>query len=234
MDESGSKGSAGEYFVTSAVKTRDPDAVSRAVQAVRDRHNFTSKDELKFKDVTKHSLPILCEVVDAVVATGAKFGAFVLDKRHFDPWEGQEQWRGHLTATERLLRAMATRQEVCTALLDHISVPAGISYGHELLTKVNERFGNKRFVAAVSLDSRTCSGLQIADLVASSVYFYRRTVEEVGVEGYYGIGTPKARLARHVAEALELANFNDGRSELANIQTSFPESLTEMKNRVES
>ena len=52
VDESGSKGAAGEFFVTSVVKSNDPDALSRAVQAVRDRYNFTSKDELKFKDVT--------------------------------------------------------------------------------------------------------------------------------------------------------------------------------------
>lgn len=230
IDEAGSKGSSGQFFVTAAVKTSDPDRLGRAIQAVRDRNQFTSRDELKFGDVTKYSMPILCEVVDAAVDAGATFGAFVLDKRHFDPWADQEQWRGHLFATERLLRGMATRSEVSTALLDFISVPAGVSYGDALLGAVNSRFQNKRFVSAVSLDSRTCIGLQVADIVASAVYHYRQGMDAEGLENYLRKGTPKAMLARHVAEALELGTLSDGQSRLAKIQTSFERSLREMRS----
>lgn len=232
VDEAGSKGTAGEFFVTAAVKTRNPDAISRIVQSVRDRYGFTSKSELKFKDVTKFSLPILATVVEEVASIGTTFGAFVLDKRHFDPWANKEQWKGHLMATERLLRGMATRQEVCTALLDHISVPNGISYGDELLTSINNRFGNKRFTSAVSLDSRTCYGLQVADLIASAVFFHRKSVEEHGLEGFARLTSPKASLSRRIAEILELPTFEDGVSPLANIQTSHEQSLTELKLQV--
>ena len=134
VDEAGSKGTSGDFFVTAAVRTSDPDQVSRTVKAIRDKHRFTKAEELKFKNVTKHSEPILAEVFREVVACGCTFGAFVLDKRHFDPWSSRPQWQGHLFATDRLLRGLVTRREAAVALLDHIDVPQGVSYGDNLMS----------------------------------------------------------------------------------------------------
>lgn len=232
VDEAGSKGSNGEYFVTAAVKTVDPDRLLRGFEAVRQESNYTNAEELKFNKVGKGSLPVMRRIVDDAVAAGATFGVFVLDKRHFDPWEGVDQWQGHLFATERLLRGMVTRREVGVALLDHISVPKGVSYGDALLERINTKFGNRRFAAAVSLDSRTCAGLQVADLVASAAYHYRRTVEDIGQSAYLRLNTPKAQLARHVAEVLGVGDFSDFKSDLASVHTSHERSLREVNRGV--
>lgn len=234
VDEAGAKGSQGEYFVTAAVKTDDPDRVLRGFEAVRQESNYTNADELKFGRVNKGSLPVLRRVIDDAVGAGARFGIFVLDKRHFDPWVDVEQWEGHLFATERLLRGMTTRRELGVALLDHISVPKEVSYGAELLARINGRMGNRRFLTAVSLDSKTCPGLQIADIVASSAYHYRRGVEEMGQTQYLQQQSPKAQLARHVAETIGLGDFSDHKSDIASARTSHPQSLTELRDGVAS
>lgn len=228
VDEAGSKGTLGQHFVTAAVKTTDPDGLLRAVQAVRDRNRFTRLEELKFSKVTKTSVPILTEVMEVAVEAGCQFGAFVLDKRHFDPWADRAQWRGHLFASERLLRGMATRREIAVALLDHISVPEGVSYGDTLLQQLNGRFGNKRFVAAVSLDSRTCAGLQVADLLASAIFHYRRKVEEGSLELFLQNGSPKAQLSRAIAAALGVGSLADCNTSRLSIATSHEKSLKEL------
>ena len=106
VDEAGSKGTLGKYFVVAAVRTGDPDFLSREIKACREQHNFTKADEIKFSKVTKHSGPVLLEIFQTAVNAGCSFGAFVLDKRHFDPWSSREQWQGHLFATDRLLRGV--------------------------------------------------------------------------------------------------------------------------------
>lgn len=127
VDEAGGKGSLGKHFVVAAVRTTDPDRLSRVVQECRDFHHFTHADELKFAKATKHSAPILAQAFRDAVGCGCTFGAFVLDKRHFDPWSSRRQWEGHLFATDRLLRGIVTRNEVSVVLLDQIDVPVGVS-----------------------------------------------------------------------------------------------------------
>lgn len=229
VDEAGSKGTLGDFFITAAVRSMDADRLSRTVKSIRDKHRFTKAEELKFGNVTKTSAPILADVFREAVACDCTFGAFVLDKRHFDPWSSRTQWQGHLFATERLLRGLVTRRKVAVALLVHIDVPQGVSYGDNLLASMNGRFGNKRFVAAVSLDSRTCAGLQIADLLASSVFHARKKIEDLGLERFLEEQTPKARLAREVAAALGSSHFADCHTDVLHVQTSHERSLRELR-----
>ena len=228
MDEAGSKGSLGKHFVTAAVRTTDPDKLSRAIKACRDRNHFTNADEIKFSKVNRNSQPILSEIFSEAVSSGCTFGAFVLDKRHFDPWSDRDQWQGHLFATDRLLRGLITRREVSVALLDHIDVPVGISYGDELAASLNGRFGNKRVITAVSLDSRTCPALQVADLLASAVFHARKKIEDNGLEKFLEDRTPKARLSKDIAAALGESHFADCRTQLLKLQTNHEKSLTEL------
>jgi len=231
VDEAGSKGTLGKHFVVAAVRTTDPDKLSRAIQACRDRNSFTKAEEIKFSKVTRNSEPILAEIFSEAVSNGCTFGAFVLDKRHFDPWSGRDQWQGHLFATDRLLRGLITRREASVVMLDHIDVPQGISYGDELASSLNKRFGNKRVVAAVSLDSRTCSALQIADLLASAVFHARKKIEENGLENFLEDRTPKARLSKDIATILGETHFVDCRTNMLKLQTSHEKSLTELSKQ---
>ena len=120
---------------------------------------------------------------------------------------------------------MVTRKEIATLLLDHISVPSDVSYGTTLVDRINSRFGNKRIIAATSLDSRTSAGLQVADLVASAAYHCRRGIEDHGIENYVLEGSPKSRLARRIAETLDVDLFRDGTSNYAKVKTSHQKSL---------
>lgn len=52
VDEAGSKGTLGKHFVVAAVRTKDPDFLSREIKACRERNNFTKADEIKFSKVT--------------------------------------------------------------------------------------------------------------------------------------------------------------------------------------
>lgn len=232
VDEAGSKGTQGLHFVTAAVRTSDPDRLLRAVQHVRDRTGFTKADELKFGQVTRSSLPVLTQVVEEAVGAGCRFGAFVLDKRHFDPWDGNAQWEGHLFATERLLRGMVTRREIAVALMDHISVPTGVSYGGVLQERLNGKLGNKRLVSAVSLDSRTCAGLQVADLIASAIFHYRKKVEDKSLAAFLQDQSPKAQLARAIAGALGVGSFDDCDRFPLSIKTSHERSLRQLRGEV--
>lgn len=229
VDEAGSKGTQGNYFVVAAVRTTDPDRLSRTVKAVRDKHGFNKAEEMKFGNVTKRSFPVLSEVFREAIACGCTFGAFVLDKRHFDPWGSRTQWQGHLFATDRLLRGLVTRREVAVALLDHIDVPQGVSYGDTLMSEMNTRFGNKRLATAVSLDSRTCPGIQVADLLASAVFHARKKIEDNGLEDFLDDQTPKARLARAIAASLGSSHFNDTMDGLLHLKTSHERSLREVR-----
>lgn len=170
----------------------------------------------------------LAEIFSEAVASGCTFGAFVLDKRHFDPWSGRDQRQGHLFATDRLLRGLIVRREASVVMMDHIDVPQGVSYGDELATSLNSRFGNKRVVAAVSLDSRTCSALQIADLLASAVFHARKKIEDNGLESFLEDRTPKARLAKDIAAILGETYFVNCRTNLLKLQTSHEKSWTEL------
>ena len=227
VDEAGAKGSAGRLFVVAAVQVTDPDILTRAVQAVRDKHRkqgaYTDPHpELKFRKVTKGSLQLMKDVVDAAVTSGARFGMFVVDKDQFDPWRDRPGWEGNLFATDRLIRGMVTRRELAVVLLDQLPVPAGTSYGQLLRTRVNEKLKCMRVAAAVNLDSKSCDGLQVADIVASATYHYRSAMHTRDVAEYLQDQSPKAQLARHVAAALGIGVFDDVNADLVTIQTAFP------------
>lgn len=116
VDEACKRGTQGLHFVTAAIKIADPDRLPRQVKAVLDRRHFVKASEVKFPKVAMRSVPILGDVMRASLDAGSSSGAFVFDKRHFDPWAGKPTWLGHLFATERLPRGMATRREIGSSI----------------------------------------------------------------------------------------------------------------------
>lgn len=218
VDESGSKGSAGKFFVVAAVKTAHPDRLNRQIEQLRHEWQYR-KDEFKFGEVSKKSLPIYKRLVEILVESDSKVGAFVVDKDVHDPLDGKETWEGHLWTTASLLKAMLTRTEISTILVDGISTPKEVAYGVELQEKINRTFRTKRVTSAVSLDSCTCSSLQIADLVASSIAHQRRRLKEIPFEQYISEKSIKAQLATYVSRALGLQDFSDVKNDTVNIRT---------------
>jgi len=220
VDESGSKGSGGNFFVVAALKTNDPDALTRGMESIRARRNI--RGELKFRNLTRGSVPFFRELVELAHWSGSNLGAFVIDKATFDPFDGKDVWEAHAWVTAGLVKGMTSRTELATLLLDGISTPSGVAYGSHIRDSVNRRFGATRVVSAVSLDSRTCDGLQLADLVASAIAFQRKTVAGYGQDAARSLNTPKAEIARYLARMFDLDDFSDVQAERVKIRTALP------------
>jgi len=222
IDESGSKGSGGVHFVVAAVKTGDPDRLTRGMEVIRARQNV--RKELKFRELTQGSVPFFRQLVDLLHSSGSHIGAFVIDKTIFDPFDGKAVWEAHAWVTAGLVKGMTTRRELATLLVDGISTPADVAYGSHIRQSVNHRLGSTRVVSAVSLDSRTCDGLQLADLVASAIAFQRKAIHEAGSAQAATLKSPKAEIARYLARAFDLPDFSDIQSDKVRIRTAVPRS----------
>lgn len=231
VDESGSKGSGGDFFVVAALKTAEPDYLTRGMESIRARHGV--RRELKFRELTKNSLPIFKELIELVYASGSNLGAFVIDKSTFDPFNGRALWEAHAWAVAALVKGMTTRRELATLLLDGISTPADVAYGQRIRATINDSLRSTRIVSAVSLDSRTCDGLQLADLVASAVAHQRVGAKNSSAEAYLQNGSPKAEISRYLARTFGLADFSDVRTDRVNVRTAQPGHLGRRPTGVE-
>lgn len=220
IDESGSKGSGGQFFVMAAVKTTDPDYLTRGMMTIRQRAGVHS--ELKFRNVTKGSLDLMKQFVELLHASGASLGAFVIDKSIFDPLQDKELWRGHAWTTSRLIKGMTTRRELATLIHDGISTPKNVAYGTFVKKTINDGYRTTRVISAISLDSRTSDGLQLADLVASAIAFERKMVRTRGAEAFLQANSPKAQLARYLSRTFDLPSFDDIKTQRVNIKTVYP------------
>lgn len=76
VDESGSKSTAGRFFVVGAVKVRQVGLLARAIREVRDRTGYSG--ELKFSAITRGSLTVYSELIAALEASDANLAACVV------------------------------------------------------------------------------------------------------------------------------------------------------------
>lgn len=218
VDESGSKGSGGEFFVVGGIKTRRPGHLLREVECVRDAHRF--RDEFKFSDLNRRSFLMYRDLVDVLAQSDAHLKAFVIDKRLRDPFEGVPQWSARASVTAQLMIGGINKGEVSTLLMDGSSTPKGIAIEEDVRERVNAHFGSTSLVAAIALDSRSTTGLQLADLVASAIYYDRCSREKIIQGQTMDAGSHKAQITRMLAGAFGLADLRDGRTNRSSILTS--------------
>ena len=221
VDESGSKGSGGDFFVVAAVKTNDPDYLTRGMASIRTRARRFS--EMRFRELNRSSVPMFRDLTELLYDSGAIIGAFIVDKKIHDPFVNRAQWEGHAWVTSALIKGMTSRKELATVLSDGISTPAGVAYGTHLRQTINSRFRSMRVVSAVSLDSKTCDGLQLADMVASAIAYERKTIRAEGAETYAQRTTPKAEAAKYLARVFGVDSFNDVRNDRVNVKSIRPD-----------
>jgi len=217
MDESGSRASNSRFFVMSAVKLRQPGKIMRAVRGVRDRNQFQS--EFKFSDITQGSLCPYYDLVDQIAASDAHLAAAVVSRDIYDPFPDRQPWQVHLEVASQLLVGCINRRELVGVIMDGISTPQGVALDDAVRLKVNRRFRSTSVVTASCFDSRSNDGLQIADLVASAIAFNRRA--SAGHDGRKSPSTssPKAKVARRLMDAFNVADFSDVRLPRVNIVT---------------
>ena len=81
IDESGSKGSGGRFFVMAALKTRHPGLLLRRVLSIQDAHWY--RDELKFGSITRGSV-VSCLCLDSRSTPGLQLADLVAGSIAFE------------------------------------------------------------------------------------------------------------------------------------------------------
>lgn len=143
-----------------------------------------------------------------------------MEKSVADPFGGWEQWKGHAWVSAALVKGLCTRRELVTVLTDSISTPIGVSYGRHLREAVNRPLHSTRVVSVVSLDSCTCDGLQLANLVASAIAHQRNALRESSLESHASHRTPKTELSLYPSRTFGVSTFEDHSDARLNIRTA--------------
>lgn len=101
IDESGSKSSAGKFFVLGMVKTYLPGKLSWQLRNVKERFNF--KNEFKFTKVTQDTLPAFKKLVEAAYDSSTLLAAFVADSTHRDQFGDRPVWKAQADMATQLV-----------------------------------------------------------------------------------------------------------------------------------
>lgn len=205
IDESGSNGSRGRFFVLGMVKVRGTARLLRELRLVRERASF--REEFKFGRVTEGTLGVYGDAVRALADSDVRIAASVFDKTSASPFAG-EIWRAQAAIASQLVVGNINRGEVVNIYLDVVTTPAGVSIPDEVRDAVNARFNGRSVISALDLDSRSTELLQMADLVAGAVAYDRR-VKAGEVKTEAGRATPKRKLSSLVASEFGLDDFAD-------------------------
>ena len=215
MDESGVHASGAQFFVLSAVKIRRSGAFARAVADIRDKRSF--RGEFKFNKVRSGTLNVYYDLIDVIEKADVHFAAFVVDGSVYSPFGSRKPaWRIHADLATQLLSGCINRRELVTVLMDGFSTPAHVALDDIIAAEVNKKLGSVSIVSAACLDSCTCDGLQVADLIAGAVRWERASA---AAESPYKSQTPKAQVANRLRAAFGGVDFGDGRTVRTNILT---------------
>ncbi|WP_216378482.1 DUF3800 domain-containing protein [Arcanobacterium phocae] len=217
IDESGSKSSAGKFFVIGSAKTYLPGKLSWEMRHIRERHSF--KDEFKFTKVKNDTLPIYKQLIDVAFATRTLLGAFVLDSRDSDQFGERPTWAVQAQLTAQLIRGTLKHGELGTVVADVITTPKGISLAESVKNQINSQLDCLAIVGAMDIDSRASTELQLADLFAGAVNYERKSLAGLTQGDIHG-SSPKGKLVRHIQAVYGLDSFDDAKQYLVSIKTA--------------
>ena len=149
--------------------------------------------------VTADSLPLYKRFLDnALGSDGGRMFCFVADRNVADRnvadpivrWGTQRD--AYAKMTEQLIIASVSGLEVVTVLADQYSTPRYVTFEENVRSAVIRRLGRLAAVSVTRLDSRSSDGLQVTDLVTSSIAHEFRS--EVGLAA---TTNAKAALSKH-------------------------------------
>lgn len=213
LDESGSRNSAGGFFVVGFVKIRDGAALERQIRHLR--QSFRYHSEIHFADIRKDNVDFYFQVAETLAAADVRVGGSVYDSRESFT-ASTETWKQQSEMAVRLISGNINRGELVNVFLDLVQTPRGETVAQTVKDGVNRKLGNRCVVEAYDVDSKAMDLVQLADLVASSINFERRR-ESKPVESHRR--TPKARVAARLRRALDLDTFGDTQEGKVNIMT---------------
>lgn len=209
IDESGSKHSAGGFFVLGMVKVRDTASFFRGLRDLRSKHRMHR--EMKFSQINRGCLAFYFDVAEYLAASDVRIGASVYDSDYgFAP--GEATWRVQANMTSRLVVANVNREgEAVNVFLDLVQTPKGFSVAEGVRNGTRGKLGSPCVIEVYDLDSQATDGLQVADFVASAISYERQ----------HGRGgtSYKAQVAARLRRAFALDTFDDVREGKVNILT---------------
>lgn len=214
IDESGAKASSGNFFVVAGFKTRQPGRLQRAVEALRDEFGY--RHEFKFARISRDRKPIFRRLVEVVAESDARLIATVVDRsRDGGPFRsGDEEWQVHARIVAQLINGNISRGEFVAALLDHRSTKPNVSFGDTVRAMANHYLDDHAVVSAVTVDSEANDLLQVADLIAGSIGYQRKTPRHQALNH-------KGHVAFDLAQAFGVRSFvSDARQGRVNIMTA--------------
>jgi hypothetical protein len=206
LDETGALSSPRDpFFAVGMLRCREPYAILRPIQRIRDRQHFY--DEIKWNKVSAKKLPLLCDLIDVYWScSDASFSAFIVDKRQHDVIT---RFGGQFEAYDGLARQLVIgsvrRGETMWIIADEYSTPPGVRFEENVRDYVNRRARGGHAVAGVCrMRSSGVDVLQIADLLLGAAVYEHKQVR--GLVKY----KPKADLLEYIKERTGVPTFIGG------------------------
>lgn len=216
VDESGISRQS-PYLAIGALKMGNGQGlVVNQLEQLRSKSSWTS--EARFSDITSKSAHLHREATRIIAkAEDTRFRCVVLDQRRGDKLlRGKDSWRSAAQVTIKTLTAAIWNHEVATAVIDHISVPPEVNYEGYITAAVNRQIGRQALVSAVRMHSRSCWGLQMADVLTGAVaHQYRQKVDNTAKPR-----SPKGRTAADIAGYFNLESLVEADSQKFKVFTA--------------
>ena len=204
LDETGAI-AQDRFFAVGCLVVPQPNDIFRRVQKLRDKIHWY--DEIKWVDLTMTSLPFYTELVGAVVDSNSRFSCFVADRDVADPVARfkQDAWLAYEKLATQLLIGTSKPYELVSVMADNYSTPDSVDLEKQLRDEVNRRLKCLQAVTVSRLDSRSCDGLQLVDVLTGAVAFEHRQNA-----GLAGTKSAKARLAEYVRQVYDVETTLEG------------------------
>ncbi|UOQ60401.1 DUF3800 domain-containing protein [Leucobacter rhizosphaerae] len=213
LDETGAI-SQDRYFAVGIVTLDEPARTLRRIQTLRDKKHYYK--EFKFSATTKDTIDLHRRFVEVAVEEGGlKFASFIADREVADPVARfGNHWDAYGKMAEQLLLGAVRFPMVYSVLADNYSSPGEVRFEEDLKAAVNKRLNRLGITTVVRLDSKSTDGLQLVDMLTSSIAFEFRA--EAGLATHT---SPKGKLARHVRDLMQVESCIGGnKSEMLNVR----------------
>lgn len=208
LDETGTLHAARDpFFAVGLLRCREPYALLRPLQRIRDRKGFY--DEIKWNKVSAKKMPILKTAVDVFYGCAdATFSAFIVDKQQYDViTRFGGQFEAYEALSRQLVRGSIRRGEVMWVVADEYSTPPTVTFEENVRDHVNRAFRRQAVAGVCRMRSSGVDLLQLSDILLGAVVFEHKLVR--GIAHY----KPKRELLEYVKSKGGVSSFIGGHTD---------------------
>ena len=152
------------------MKVRRPDVLHAAVHEIRQKSNFP-KSRFHFTELTERQRHVYRAVAQAaIVQEDLQYFGLWIDKDVANPERSTTRGEWDVKASlVTILLSKAIRREQVTVLIDRMPQPAYGTFEQVVLGRLRRNLGRQPITSMLQLDSRSCDGLQVADMFTSAM-----------------------------------------------------------------